>query len=72
MRAKFVVYEESRSDWGGVTYRLRPVRGQTPENEEFFRTTPTGEISVTVKPSETSARLELGVEYYVDFTKASS
>lgn len=70
MRAKFTVYEESRHSWGAVTYKMRPVTNTTAENDEFFRTTPSGEISVTVKPAETSAALELGYEYYVDFTKA--
>ena len=70
MRAKFVVYSENRSAYGSVTYLARPVSGDSEENKDFFRTTPAGELSVTVKPSETSAHLELGVEYYLDFTKA--
>ena len=71
MRAKFIVYSENRSSYGTVTYLARPVQGETEENKAFFRTTPGGELSVTVKPSETEASLELGVEYYIDFTKAS-
>ena len=69
MRAKFVVYEESYNQWGGITYKMRPVTATTPENESFFRTTPSGDISVTVKRDETAARLELCAEYYLDFTK---
>lgn len=70
MRAKFVVYEESRSAWGSITFKARPVTGQSPENDEFFHTTPSGDLTVTINPTETSARLELGAEYYLDFTKA--
>jgi hypothetical protein len=70
MRAKFIVYGENRSAWGTVTYLARPVTSESEENKSFFRTTPAGDLSVTVKPSETEANLELGVEYYVDFTKA--
>jgi hypothetical protein len=71
MRAKFIVYSETRDAYGSVTYKARPVHGETEENKAFFRTTPNGEISVTVKPDETAASLELGAEYYIDFTKAS-
>ena len=69
MRAKFLVYSENRSAWGTITYQARPVTGESEENKTFFRTTPAGEISVTVKRSETEASLKLGVEYYVDFTE---
>ena len=62
MRAKFVVNEEVRSLYG-ITYKLNAVISGSPENEEFFRTTPTGTILVSVKAIETSARLELGKEY---------
>jgi hypothetical protein len=71
VRAKFVVYSETRDSYGSVTYKARPVTGETEENKAFFRTTPAGEISVTVKRDETAASLELGTEYYVDFTEAT-
>ena len=70
MRAKFIVYSETRDAYGTVNYKARPVSVGSPENEEFFRTTPAGDISVTVKRIETAASLDLGAEYYVDFTKA--
>ena len=69
MRAKFIVYSETRDAYGSITYKARPVQGESEENKTFFRTTPAGEISVTVKRSETEASLKLGVEYYVDFTE---
>lgn len=70
MRAKFTVYSETRDAWGCITYKARPVIGETAENKAFFRTTPSGEISVTIKTEATEASLELGADYYVDFTKA--
>ena len=72
MRAKFTVYSETRDAYGNVTYKARPVTPGSPENEEFFRTTPAGEISVTVKRVETAASLDLGAEYYIDFTKVAA
>lgn len=70
MRAKFTVYSETRHQFGTVNYVLSPVVSGSPENESFFRTTPSGSITVTIKPSETDASLELGADYYVDFTRA--
>ena len=70
MRAKFVCHAEERSNYGTVTYKLMPVTGETDENKAFFRTTPSGQIVVSVKRDETAAHLDLGAEYYVDFTLA--
>ena len=70
MRAKFTVYEEVKTKWS-ITYNLQPVTAQSsPENEEFFKTTPSGKIQVTIKAEATPARLELGKDYYIDFTEA--
>ena len=69
MRAKFICYLESRTQYGTIQYKLQPVTSGSPENEEFFKTTPSGNIEVTLKPDETSARLELGSVYYIDFIK---
>jgi len=72
MRAKFVCYAETRHVYGSIQYKLQPVGGDTPENKAFFNTTPAGNIEVTLKPGETSARLVLGDVYYIDFTKAEA
>lgn len=70
MRAKFTVFSETRDTYGTVNFKLRPVQaGSSPENEAFFKTTPSGEISVNIKVAETSARLNLGKDYYIDFTE---
>ena len=69
-RAKFVFYIEIRDAYGNVTYKARPVTGGCLDNEAFFRTTPVGDLSITVKRDQTAASFELGAEYYVDFTKA--
>ncbi len=69
VRAKFSCYSEERAMWGTTTYKLRPVSGTCKENEDFFRTTPAGDISITVKEDETNARLSLGSDYYIEFVK---
>lgn len=70
MRAKFRVYQENISLWS-ITYVLNPVIDGSKENEEFFATTPSGEITIVVKKDVTSARLETGKDYYIDFTEAT-
>lgn len=69
MRAKFTCQS---AEWSlySRTYKLTPVISGSAENEDFFRTTPSGLITITVKKDETSASLIVGQDYYVDFTEA--
>ena len=69
MRAKFTVNAEERTSWS-ITYKMTPIVSGSPENEEFFKTTPGGKIEITVKADATPARLVLGKSYYIDFTEA--
>lgn len=49
------------------TYELSAVYDQrTPENARFARATPWGELKMRI--DNPAARLETGVEYYLDFT----
>jgi len=66
VRAKFKCDGENKTLYG-IEYVFSPVISGSIENESFFQTTPSGKISVHVNPKKTSARFELGVEYYVDF-----
>lgn len=69
VRAKFRVTSITKyTDYHSVT--LEPVRGETPENKEFFKYTPSGEIKLGVVKAETLAEFEPGDEFYIDFTKA--
>lgn len=68
VRAKFKCEEINQKSWS-TEYVFAPVVGGTPENEAFFKTTPAGKISVSIKTGETGAKFELGKSYYVDFTE---
>ena len=69
IRCKFKVssithYETGRS------IKLNVVYADSPENKAFFASTPSGEISISVVKAEVEALLELGKEFYVDFSPA--
>jgi hypothetical protein len=71
IRAKFKVTEKTQiSNGTGLLciVKLSPVSSGSPENESFYRYTPSGQIELSVVKPETSAQFELGKEYYVDFT----
>jgi len=50
---------------------LQPVVCGSKENEVFFKYTPGGQIRLDILSEETVKQFEVGVEYYVDFTKAT-
>jgi hypothetical protein len=84
VRAKFVCnsYEtqlaSSRNEKGESvkeelrTINLSAVYDGSPENKEFFRWTPNGQIKIGVLNQKAWAQFELGKEYYVDFTPAEA
>jgi len=79
VRAKFYVSEikKSKNNYGGVdgelltTVKLAPVSGNSEENKQFFRWTPSGSIDLgTVNPAVVE-QFHIGDEFYVDFSPAS-
>ena len=74
VRAKFMVHSITHSLSGqeeGQTIILYPVRGNSPENKEFYRWTPGGKIELmTVNPAAGN-QFALGQEFYIDFTPAN-
>lgn len=74
VRAKFRVDKIERSLWSKdeevQTITLTPVYGGTPENEAFFKATPSGAISLGCAKAEAAKLFKLGAEYYVDFMPA--
>ena len=72
VRAKFKVQEISQRDGYQPTHviKLYPVTNGSPENESFYRFTPSGLIELAVVNDQTAKNFELGKEYYVDFTPA--
>lgn len=52
------------------TVVLYPVNGDTEENKNFFKWTPSGKIEIGILNPEAAKQFEIGKEYYIDFTPA--
>lgn len=82
VRAKFqlikttqTMHSKKDEDGNWITIPLtsmsfQVVHGNTPENERFFASTPSGTIELGVLNPEAAAQLELGKSYYIDFVPA--
>jgi hypothetical protein len=71
VRAKFTV--TSKQDWfRGGKVELTPVYSTDPnhENKTFWDATPSGKIELGINNPDAYAQFSLGLDYYVDFTKA--
>jgi len=74
MRAKFKLDSITRSNYGSgeqQTLKLSPVTSGSAENRSFWRWTPSGSIELSTINPNVLAEMELGREYYVDFTVAA-
>ena len=74
VRAKFVLnsYETSMQQGEELrTLKLSAVYDGSPENKEFFKWTPSGQISLGILNKKAWEQFELGKENYVDFTSAT-
>lgn len=69
VRAKFKVHNVDRGQYG-TTVKMSPVYTGSPENEQFFRATPGGEVALYTVNEAAGEQFELGDEFYVDFTLA--
>ena len=76
VRAKFKVNEiVKRLHWDKskgplFVIKLSPVTSGSKENEQFYDTTPAGSIELGTLNAAAGEQLDLGAEYYVDFTRA--
>lgn len=71
VRAKFRVQHVVLSTDGSADrVVLCPVYDGSPENKEFFRSTPTGVIDFMCLNRVASEQFTAGAEFFVDFTKA--
>lgn len=68
-RAKFRVISKLKT-LDSETITFHPVAFGSHENEQFFKYTPYGEIKIGTINEEVSKQLEIGKDYYVDFTLA--
>lgn len=70
VRAKFRVSSISETSGNLKTIKLAPVIGGSPENEQFFKWTPSGEINLGTLNEEASKQFAVDQVFYVDFTPA--
>ena len=68
-RAKFRCCEKNQSEVG-FALKFRPVTGGSPENENFYKYTPGGELSLSTVNEKAAEGFEVGKSYYLDFTPA--
>ena len=68
-RAKFQVTSIEESD-GHQLVNMEAVISGSPENESFWKYTPSGNIQIGLS-NEASSSFEEGAFYYVDFKKAA-
>lgn len=69
VRAKFKCTEIMMNETGSQI-TLSPVIATSPENEVFFKWTPSGSIKMGLINPETAKEFVAGKEYYVDFTES--
>lgn len=70
VRAKFKVTSVTESEGSLKTVTLQPVTSGSPENEKFFKWTPSGSIQIGTINPDASAQFAPGDQFFVDFTKA--
>lgn len=71
IRAKMKVESKVQGSPGnpeGWHLVLRPVYGGSPENEEFYKYTPGGQLNLSTINDAAAAQLEVGQEAYIDIT----
>ena len=71
VRAKFKVIGKERYGMNGHKIELWPAYGDSDENKEFFKTTPSGQIILQTVNDSAADQFLVGYEYYVDFTEVN-
>jgi len=74
VRAKFKLTEQANKDHGqdGILsdYKFTAVTEGSPENKDFWKWTPAGQITLNCVNPQVLEEFTVGQEYYVDFTPA--
>lgn len=68
VRCKFKCYSIEHTEVGAANLKFRAVTSGSDENKQFFKWTPSGELSVATVNTEAAAQFEPGKEYYLDIT----
>lgn len=69
VRAKFTVATVTRQVGGGSVV-LQPVTSGSPDNEQFYKYTPSGRIELSTVNEAALGQFEPGKQFYIDFTEA--
>jgi hypothetical protein len=72
VRAKLHVTNIEAGEEGAATIYMSPVYSGSPENEQFYKYTPSGQIILSTVNPEAAAQFVVGEEYYADFTHADA
>lgn len=67
MRCKCICHYKQPTN-EGVHVHLSPVSSGSEENAKFFKLTPGGQISLYTVNARAADEIEVGKEYYLDFT----
>lgn len=70
MRAKFTVNSIETFSYGGQRAKLSAVYSGTPEDNQFAKATPSGQLEITIDNPAAQGYLIPGKSYYLDFTPA--
>jgi hypothetical protein len=70
MRCKVRLTEITKYENNGYRVKYTAVSSGSPENEQFFKWTPSATIDLGVLNEKAVEGLVVGGEYYIDFTKA--
>ncbi|MCK9220245.1 MAG: hypothetical protein M0P47_09380 [Bacteroidales bacterium] len=68
--AKFKCVEKAKNQYN-EKISLEPVTSGSPENDEFYKTTPSGVIHIFTCNPQAADSFEVGKEYYVNFSPAN-
>lgn len=70
VRAKFKVVSVTEGEGGLKTVELHAVTSGSPENEKFFKWTPSASIKLSTINQDAADQFKPGLQFYVDFTQA--
>jgi hypothetical protein len=69
IRAKLHLTQLTMHEWGVKTVKFEARYDPSiPEDQRFMKATPSGHAELTIDNPTAIAQLELGKDYYVDFT----
>ncbi len=69
-KCKFRCSSKTNNDNQSFDIRLEAVISGSPENDNFFKWTPSGSLIMQTINTDAAKQFEVGAEYYIDITPA--